>query len=263
MRRQFTLITLVLASALALRILRMPLVGTVSTVLTVWPSQVIFGFYFAILTLAIQGLQRLGEEPTANLQRQALLFYMLIGICLDLVLVNVQEITQHIDASYGPVVIWDVATFFAWLRVVDLCQSKNDTKFSISWTVRTAPLFGLGREILFLPYKSADADLAYLDLLFGHLLIGLWVFLPLFHHWQSRERNRNAAMRIITLIIFIGCTYWLVSALENIIGLVWAPFYPELYHLLQRMSIPIPVINCFQFVVAVVIMVSVRSAPSC
>src|SRR5436305_7546643 len=109
MKKQIALIAVVLTVSIALRTTRSLLVGTPSTTLTAWPSQVIFGLYFAILALAIQALQRLLESTGQN-RRQALLLLMLIGICLDLVLVNVQEITSHVDASYGPVVIWDLTT---------------------------------------------------------------------------------------------------------------------------------------------------------
>ena len=109
-----------------------------------------------------------------------------------------------------------------------------------------APLFALGREILFLPYKPPDVGLAYLDLLFGHLLISLWVFIPFVRHSRAYERSRDggAAERTLVLLIFTGCAYWLVSALENTIGLAWAPFYPGLYHVLHHVGVPIPVLNC-------------------
>jgi hypothetical protein len=106
MKKQVALIALVLAISVALRAMRIRLAGTGSPILMAWPSQVIFGFYFAIFTLAIQALQRLHDAAGRDFRRQALLLLMLIGVCLDLILVNVQEITGHVDASYGPVFIW-------------------------------------------------------------------------------------------------------------------------------------------------------------
>jgi hypothetical protein len=248
-RKQPALIGLVLAICVALRALRLRLVGIESPILTAWPSQVIFGFYFAILTLAIQVLQRLHEVTGRDFRRQALLLLAMIGVCLDMVLVNGQEVTGRVDASYGPVVLWDTATFFIWLRVVDLCRPGNNHRFRESWAVMVAPLFAFGREILFVPYGLPDAGLAYLDLLFGNILISLWVFLPFVRH--ERNRDGGTAERRLLLLVFTGCVYWLVSALENIIGLAWAPFYHGLYRVLQQRGLPIPILNCLQFVVAV------------
>ncbi len=112
MKKQIALIAVVLTISIALRATRGLLVGTPSTTLTAWPSQVIFGLYFAILALAIQALQRLIESTGQN-RRQALLLLMLIGICLDLVLVNVQEIRVISNSALAPQL---QRLLFSWLK---------------------------------------------------------------------------------------------------------------------------------------------------
>lgn len=250
MKKQIALIAGILIVSVAFRLMRASLVGVQSPSLAAWPSHVIFGLYFAILALAIQALQRLFES-IGHHYWQALLLLILIGICLDLVLVNVQEITTQVDASYGPVVIWDLMTFFIWMHVVDLCRPDGDGKFWVSWTVRVAPLFGVGREILFLPYRSHDVGLAYLDLLFGHGLVSFWILVALLRRTkQSTNAVPVRGERALIFIISTGCAYWLVSGLGNIFGLAWAPFYPSLYRVLERFGLPIPILNCFQFMIA-------------
>lgn len=222
------------------------------------PSQVIFGMYFAILTLAIQGLQRLYPTAGEFVPRQALFLLMMIGMCLDLVLVNALETVVQVDASYGPVVLWDVATFFIWLRAVDVTQPDAGAKFQSSWTVMVAPLMKIGRELLFVPY-TRQPGLAYVDLLFGDVIVSLWIFVPLICHLQKgRMRSDATAERRFVLLIFVGCVYWFVSAFENVIGLAWGPFYPTIYQMLKVHGIPIAAINGLHVLIAITATVIVR-----
>ena len=120
-----------------------------------------------------------------------------------------------------------MATFFTWLRAIDVTQPGNEPKFRTSWTVTVAPLLKIGREILFVPY-SRQAGLAYVDLVFGDRFVSFWVFVPLIRHLRTRERGQGEGMaeRAFVLLVFMGCASWLTSALENIVGLAWGPFYP-------------------------------------
>ena len=196
--------------------------------MAVWPSQVIFGFYFAILTLAIQALL----DSTRTSTKQTVLLLLITGLCLDFVLVNIQETVKSVDASYGLVVLWDAATFFAWLRAVSLCNSTKQTEFFGSLIVAMVPAFALGREVLFLPYTPFSWR-AYLDLLFGNLTVSIWVLLSLEHPW----RNERTA-RALTGVVLIGCAYWFINAIENIALLAWSPLAPALNRALARAHLP-------------------------
>ena len=251
-------IVAVLAASLLLRIVRVHLQGE-SAPLAPWTSQVIFGFYFTVLTLAIQALTSIRRGDPSQRGRKILLLLILIGVSTDLVLVNVREIKEHVAASYGPIVAWDVATFFIWLRAIELSRSRSASGMNTSWTVSIAPLFGLGREILVLPYKPPHEALAYLDLVFGHLFTLVWLALPFVDY--ARARNPPGSWqrleRTLSILIFTGCAYWIVSGVENAIGLVWPPFYPDVYELFNHHGIPIPLLNYLQFVLALAITISV------
>ena len=132
-----------------------------------------------------------------------------------------------------------------------------------------APLFAVGREILFLPYTwgtkgtsppEGEPGLAYLDLLFGHFLTSLWIFIPVFHHWRRSDLNRGQGPveRAIVLAVFTGCAYWLVSALINTIELAWAPFGPAAYRAFRDLRVPVPIINCLKFAIAAGITLTLR-----
>src|SRR5438132_598862 len=56
--------------------------------ISVWPSQVIFGFYFVILVLAVQGLQPQIKSEHPRSPKQRLFLLASIGLCSDLVTVN-------------------------------------------------------------------------------------------------------------------------------------------------------------------------------
>lgn len=264
MNKKIILILSILALSVLLNLARTQLVDIPNENLKAWPAQVIFGLYFTLLTLAIQASWQL--RASARNTRQALLLLMLIGDCLGMVLVNIQETNRTIDASYGIVVIWDVATFFVWLKVIELCRPANLSKFQQSYLVIAAPLFAIGREILFLPYKwpgpppDGEPWLAYLDLLFGDFLVCLWVFIPLSNHEHGRRFNRteSGAIRFLALCVFTGCAYAIVSAFENTVELAWGTFDPNLDKLFTREGIPKPVLNVLQFVAAVCITVVLR-----
>lgn len=79
------------------------LAGVDNPGMAVWAPHVIFGLYFAILALAIQRMQGLFGP---GIPEQRLFLFVLIGLCLDLVLVNYQEaVGENKDAAYGFIVL--------------------------------------------------------------------------------------------------------------------------------------------------------------
>lgn len=263
---RLALITVILAISIAVRFARLQLVGVQSENLTAWPAQVIFGLYFTIFTLAVQALWQIREGTDGDHSRQALFLLMLIGDCLDMVLVNVQETNRKVDASYGLVVLWDIATFFAWFRAIDLSRPEKTNKFCVAWTVTVAPLLALGREILFLPYSwpggapPGEPWLAYLDLFFYHFLTALWVFIPLVP--QSRPlgpiRPEGRVEQMLVLCVFVGAAYGIVSAAVNTIQLAWAPSETYLYRVFDRWGIPVSDLNVLQFILALCATLTLR-----
>jgi hypothetical protein len=250
MKKLVVLIVFVIGLSIAFRLARTQLSGIENPIMTEWPRQIIFGFYFAVLTLAIQALQPVLEPDVPQPSpRQKLLLLVLIGVCLDLVLVNIQETTTHNDASYGFVVVWDVATFFVWLRTIELCRFGMQSAFRLSCVITIAPLFKLGREVLFLPYPS-PAGRAYLDLAFGDLPVCLWSLIELSRSGQHNLRN-GLKERVLSTVVFMGCAYWLLVALENVLLLVWPPLEARLDHALEHVGAPPLVLNCLYFVVAI------------
>jgi len=223
---------MVLAMSAAIRLCRAHLTGIENPAMAVWPGQVIFGFYFAVLVLSVQALQSLWTSAQRRDAAPRLLLLVLVGLCLDFVLVNVQEVVTHVDASYGFVVLWDAATFFAWMRAVELCRSSPTTAFRTSVLVAIVPLFALGREIMFLPYSPLSWR-AYLDLVFGNLLVSLWIFVP--GAGAAQHRGRWAA----SLLVCMGCVYWLLNAVENIACLAWSPLGPLLYYVFAQAGLPV------------------------
>ena len=210
--------TFILGLAILFRIGRAQLAGIENPIIAAWPTQIIFGFYFAVLTLAIQGIQSQFAAKGHSSPRQSLLLLGLIGFCLDLVLVNIQEIVVHVDASYGLVALWDVATFFIWLRAVDLCRTERHAEFRISWLISVAPLLKLGREILFVPYATTSFR-AYFDLVFGDLFVCLWLFISL----SKQDARKQRIDTLLANFVLAGCWYWLLNAIENILFLAWPP----------------------------------------
>src|SRR5262249_48793719 len=150
-----------------------------------------------------------------------------------------QETVAHNDASYGIVAIWDTATFFLWLRAVDLCRAERQSEFSVSSVVAIAPLLKLGREILFLPYSTTTFR-AYLDLVFGDALVCLWLFICLLPH---RER-RDITETLLANLVFIGCSYWLINAVENVALLAWPPLAAALQQALIFFRLPEYSLSC-------------------
>src|SRR4249919_904918 len=112
MPRRLLFAGLALVVAAIFSVARRQLVGVESPQMSVWPGHVIFGLYFAVLTLALQSLHKLWLIGDPHRARQRLLVLVLTCVCCDFVLVNVQELLQRVDASYGLVVLWDMAAFF-------------------------------------------------------------------------------------------------------------------------------------------------------
>ncbi len=120
MKTRIALVMLVFGPSVVARDIRIHVAGVESPTLTAWPGEVIFGFYFTIRALAVQGLLQFQTVTRSGSPRQALLLLVLAGVCSDLVLTNVLETTVHVVASYGLVALLDVATFFICLRTIDL-----------------------------------------------------------------------------------------------------------------------------------------------
>lgn len=229
MPRRLMFAGLALVVAVIFSLARRQLVGVESPQMSVWPGHVIFGLYFAVLTLALQGLHKLWLLNDPHRARQMLLLLMLACVCCDFVLVNVQELLQRVDASYGLVVLWDMATFFIWLRAIDLAD-EGESVFARSAAVAIAPVLALGREILFLPYGDR-AERAYLDLFFGNVLVALW---PLAVSARGLWRRR-----VLMALVFCGCFYWLENAAENLAFLAWPPLPQMLYAEAERIGAPV------------------------
>jgi hypothetical protein len=220
----------------------------------VWPGQVIFGFYFVILVLAVQELQTRLATKSEDPHRQTLLLLIFVGLCLDLVLVNIQETITHVDASYGIVVLWDAATFFVWLRAVDLCRRKMVVDFAASWVIPVAPLLALGREVLFLPYPAVSYShvpwRAYFDLMIGNGLVSLWLLIPIAQSSRRHGGGRRRVERGLAMLVLTGCVYWLLNAIENIATLAWSPLSQLLYRSFAHWSIPVPALSLVYFAFA-------------
>jgi len=224
LKRRLILAAAILCLAAAFEVGRRFLKGTQNPGMGVWSAQVIFGFYFAILAVAVQRLQALSGSRRAFSGQQRLFLLALISLCSDLVLVNYQEAVKPPDASYGLVVLWDVATFFVWLRAIDLSGRRTEHKLIGSWTVAVAPILKLGREILFIPYTmffvptrcnpDADPISPYLDLVFGDLLVCLWICIP------SSVLDGFRRGRLFPLAVFTGCVYWVLRAIDDIVSLI-------------------------------------------
>ncbi len=245
MKRRLFAAGVIVSISVLLKLARARLAGIENPVIAAWPSQVIFGFYFAILTFAIQALQSQFAAKRQASARQSLLLLVLIGVCLDLVLVNIQETVVHIDASYGIVAIWDTATFFLWLRTVELCRAGRRSQFYGSLIVAIAPLLKLGREILFVPYSTTTFR-AYLDLLFGDALVCLWFFICVLPHTDRRGR----AEVVLGNLVLIGCCYWLINALENVALLACPPLAAALERALMFVQLPEYSLSCLYFLIA-------------
>ncbi|MGE3302881.1 MAG: hypothetical protein AB7M12_07180 [Hyphomonadaceae bacterium] len=234
MIRRLSFVCAALLTAAVLSAARKQLAGVDSPEMSVWPGHVIFGLYFAVLTLALQGLHRLWTERRGR-PRQTLLVLALACVSGDFVLVNVQEMLQRADASYGLVVVWDMACFFIWLRAIDLAD-EDPERFFDSAVVSIAPALALGREILFLPY-DARAERAYLDLVLGNMSVALW---PVAVGVQESAGPRLRLLaRICYAAVFAGCLYWLANAIENLLFLAWPPLPKLLYAVAERAHAPV------------------------
>jgi len=221
-------VVLLLALSVAVRFARLHLAGVENATMAVWPGQVIFGFYFALLVFALQSAQKLfAARHAPSPTRRKLFLLVIIGLCLDFVLVNVQETVAHVDASYGFVALWDAVTFFAWLSAIESSRSDSEGVFAASSLVAIAPVFALGREILFVPYTPFSGR-AYLDLFFGNLAVCLWVFVV--RPVAERRRSQKAA----SLAVFAGCVYWALNAVENVAVFAWSPLAKALESLFAR-----------------------------
>jgi hypothetical protein len=242
--RPYLIIATVLGLAVLARLARGQLTGVPNPVMAPWSGQVIFGFYFAILAMGIQTLQG-NFKSAADTPLPNLLLLALVSLCADLVLVNIQEVIAAPDASYGLVVIWDVMTFFVWFRVLDLCRPNESSAFRMSALVAAAPLFKLGREILFLPYSPPSVR-AYLDLAFGDFMVCLWVFL----HFRS-SRPQQGSPRVLRFLVFSGCVYWMLNALENLLELGWSPISGSLSAFFARTGVPEYSLSIAYFVIAI------------
>ena len=227
MTTRITLILLVLALASLTNVTGFLYTGTYQ-VNSVWPAQVIFGFYFVILVLCVQGLQpdvRTRGQPAA-LQRLFLL--VLICLCTDLVSVNYREATKNEPAYYSLIVLWDLAVFFLWLRAVDLAKGATPVTFFSSPLIAVAPFLKLGREILLIPYShwslnpcSEDTISPYADLLFGDLAVCCWGLVALSKTIRLGEGSKGEWIeRVGVRIVFFGCVFWALRAIENLLGFV-------------------------------------------
>jgi hypothetical protein len=225
------------------------LVGVEDKLIEAWPAQIIFGFYFAVLTIAVGALQKTAS-PKANTSADAvLLLLVLISLCLDLVLNNLFETISHPDASYGLIILWDVTTFFVWLRTVELCVDSDSARFNVSWLVAVAPLFKFGREILSLPY-SPPVGRAYLDLLFGDAAVCLWLFIP---RGKTPGTECHWLGVLVRLVVISGCLYWFMTAAENILFIAWPPLQMNLFSLLGTLGAPVTALNYVYFISGVVL----------
>ncbi len=200
---------------------RLELAGVEGADLAAWPSHVIFGLYFAVLTLSLQSLHRAWSHAAGA--RQVLLPLILACLCADLVLVNIQEVYARVDASYGFVAIWDMATFFLWLRALELASSDDEQAFLSSAVVAITPILALGREILFLPY-GGNSERAYLDLFFGNIFVCAWTLAA-----ALDATRRPGLVRFCSTVAVCGCFYWIANAAENLLFLAWPPLPKIIY----------------------------------
>src|SRR6266702_5388326 len=121
-------IAVIFGLAISFNLARKQLHGIESEPVVHWVPQIIFGYYFTIFTLAIQGFRELLQRKTGDLQGQALLYLMFIGLCLNMILINISEAETEKSADYGLVIFWNTVMFFLWLRAVDLCNPKYKSK---------------------------------------------------------------------------------------------------------------------------------------
>jgi hypothetical protein len=244
-------VVMVLSVSILLGTARRALIGESNPTIAQWSSHVIFGCYFAVMAVAIQTLPAVLERSRSTPARQAVLLLVLITVCMDLVLVNVQETVSALDASYGIVVLWDVTVFFLWLRVIDLCRPENAAAFQTSLLVTIAPALKLGREVLFLPY-APPAERAYLDLLFGDLPVVLWALVLARSVPSDGDERESFLQRLLMWIVVTGTIYWCAVAVENIASLAWPSLGRITYEALARQGLPPHALNVFYFAFALV-----------
>ena len=204
--RRIAFAVLLLGSSVVLRIARGYLTGVENPMMVAWPGQVIFGFYFAILALAIQTLHAEIADGGQWFPEQMLLLLALIGLCLDLVLVNIQETITHVDASYGFVVLWDATTFFVWLRVVELCRPGLRPTFLSSTAVTLAPCSS-SVGILFFLFSALGACISGPGMVICCLFVGvlpLVAFQAIPQHSPHRSRVALTASMVVLSGAVIG-----------------------------------------------------------
>ena len=213
---------LVIATAVVILGLRQRLAGVESPNVAPWGAQLILGYYLSILVLSARSLLRQLHAVRPSLPEQTLLLLALTALTSDLVLNNVREASvMKLDASYGPVILWDTATFFVWLRAIDYCEKGKSSAFKTSLLVAIAPVLKLGRELMWLPFDSTKA---YIDLAVGDVAISSWVLLWWLRHGRhSRGRLAVKAADALSLAVALGCFYYLFATVEELIYLAYRP----------------------------------------
>ncbi len=126
--------------------------------------------------------------------------------------------TKKLDASYGPVIIWDSLAFFAWMRAIDLCDGSDLSEFRRSFSVLTLPLWMLGREIIWSPFAGIKP---YVDLVAEELTAGLW--LPLLWVRSMQTPRAHVAGRLLVAFVLFGGAYAWISDLEDVAFLAYKP----------------------------------------
>ena len=247
MLRRISTAILILAAAAILQRGRASLSDVENKPLEAWPSEIIFGFYFAVLTLSIGALQKLVSRPKGQAHNPILMLLVLISLCLDLVLNNIFETVSHPGASYGLMILWDAMTFFIWLRIIELCVEGDAKEFNASLLIMVAPLFKFGREILSLPY-SQPAVRAYLDLLFGDALVCLWIFIPECGPVHSRSYFEKSGRTVFRFAVLTGCLYWFMTAIENLLFLAWPPLQVQMNSIFKNLNVATATLNYAYFV---------------
>jgi hypothetical protein len=212
----------IVACALLTCALRKRLANVENPNLAPWTVQVIFGYYLAVFALSVRALARRLRSNAAAAPWQSLLLLGIIACSADLVLNNVQEaVSLKIDASYGPVVLWDTLTFFVLLKVLDMSNVREVGKFLSSWEVATTPLWFLGREILGLPFHGGAKP--YIDIVAGNAMICFWYLACLGRGDSSQRSPGKRPTRAFIRLAAFGSTYIAVSALEEVSYIAYRP----------------------------------------
>jgi len=244
----------ILLASVAVWFLRRRLSGLDDPDVAPWGGQVIFGYYLALLILAVRSLRGRLRSTLAAAPDQAMLLLIVIGLAADIVLNNIHEAGEKLDAAYGPMVLWDSVAFFMGLRALDLCESRVTREFRTSVVVATLPLWFLGREILLLPYAGKKP---YFDLLLGDLAVCAWCVLA----WSKSRltSRRNIVEKPLAFIASFGWAYWIFSACEEVAYLLYRPANPAVEGALRRAHMPGYFTNVGFAVLAVITVALVRT----